>query len=260
MAGHDKDQVIELSREELYHLVWTTPATKLAKKFEISDVALSKVCKKHEIPKPALGYWARISAGQRVKKPPLPLPTEERGTIVFNVGANRVRRAEWVLPTLHQSEKSMAQTILLPTPEAKLHPIAEQVKTLLGKGVPDETGRTHIQVKDLPEILVSPSQAGRVAGVVHVLIEKALELGFELKEAEPIIHFAHKQDYLTLRIEEQIEEVEHPVTKEQKRKPSWTWNNKSKHLTGRFSFHLSMTYEYSKRSWTRNSSSRPLEV
>lgn len=47
---------IYLTREELYEAIWSTPASLLAKKYGISDVALGKICKRHQIPKPPRGY------------------------------------------------------------------------------------------------------------------------------------------------------------------------------------------------------------
>ena len=34
--------------------------------------ALHKICKKHDIPNPALGWWAKKAAGKAVKQIPLP--------------------------------------------------------------------------------------------------------------------------------------------------------------------------------------------
>ena len=39
------------TREEFYDLVWTKPLTHLAKDFRLSDVALHKICRKHDIPR-----------------------------------------------------------------------------------------------------------------------------------------------------------------------------------------------------------------
>jgi len=50
-----------LTRKQLYEKVWTTPMTRLAKEFGISDVALAKTCKKYDIPRPLRGYRARIA-------------------------------------------------------------------------------------------------------------------------------------------------------------------------------------------------------
>ncbi len=44
----------------------------LAKTFGLSDVDLAKVCKSHNIPRPPVGYWAKIEAGQMLTKPLLP--------------------------------------------------------------------------------------------------------------------------------------------------------------------------------------------
>ena len=55
---------IVLTRAELYEKVWTIPMRKLAKEFGISDVGLAKLCRRHEIPLPGRGYWARIQFGQ----------------------------------------------------------------------------------------------------------------------------------------------------------------------------------------------------
>ncbi|MGP1272743.1 MAG: hypothetical protein ACTS22_05375 [Phycisphaerales bacterium] len=61
-----------LTREELYEKVWQISAVQLAKQLGVSDVAIAKACKRHEIPKPPLGYWAKKAAGKSVLKPPLP--------------------------------------------------------------------------------------------------------------------------------------------------------------------------------------------
>lgn len=60
------------TREQFYELVWSKPMTHLAKEFAISDVALHKICKKHGIPNPPLGWWAKKAAGKKVKQMPLP--------------------------------------------------------------------------------------------------------------------------------------------------------------------------------------------
>src|SRR5262249_10776185 len=63
---------ILLTRETLYEEVWTKPTTKLAKELGISDVALGKICKKLNVPKPPPGMWRRVELGYRITKPALP--------------------------------------------------------------------------------------------------------------------------------------------------------------------------------------------
>ena len=54
-----------LSREALYIKVWETPTVKLAKEFGVSDVAIGKMCKRLDVPKPPLGYWRESKRGKK---------------------------------------------------------------------------------------------------------------------------------------------------------------------------------------------------
>jgi hypothetical protein len=46
----------ELSREELFALVWEKPAREVAKELGVSDVAIGKLCARLQVPKPPRGY------------------------------------------------------------------------------------------------------------------------------------------------------------------------------------------------------------
>jgi len=79
------------SREELYNLVWSKPMTHLAKEFALSDVALHKICRKHGIPTPPLGWWARKAAGKAVAQTPLPKAAAGAADKITIAGANLSR-------------------------------------------------------------------------------------------------------------------------------------------------------------------------
>src|SRR2546426_12020410 len=97
----------ELSREELYEKIWAAPTTQVAAEFGISDVALAKRCKKLNVPKPSLGYWAKVAAGQKPEKVPLPPTINE----VF----------------VQTAEKPLPQTLSLPETTNQLHPMAAEL-------------------------------------------------------------------------------------------------------------------------------------
>jgi hypothetical protein len=44
----------------------------VAKRYGVSDVALTKTCRKLHVPNPGLGYWAKKAHGHETEKPPLP--------------------------------------------------------------------------------------------------------------------------------------------------------------------------------------------
>jgi transglutaminase-like putative cysteine protease len=67
---------IRLTRAELYKKVWPTPMRTLAKEFGMSDVGLAKICRKHNIPVPPVGYWRRKETGYKVNRPRLPASKE----------------------------------------------------------------------------------------------------------------------------------------------------------------------------------------
>jgi hypothetical protein len=50
------NQPLHLTREQLYEKVWSQSVSSLAKEMGISDVGLAKICKRHNIPRPGLGY------------------------------------------------------------------------------------------------------------------------------------------------------------------------------------------------------------
>jgi hypothetical protein len=50
-------------RQRLYEEVWSEPTQRVAQRYGISDVALSKVCAQLQVPKPPRGYWAKKEAG-----------------------------------------------------------------------------------------------------------------------------------------------------------------------------------------------------
>ncbi|UWM85219.1 hypothetical protein [Rhizobium sp. SRDI969] len=70
----------KLSREELFALVWEKPTSEIAKELGLSDVAIGKLCTKLQVPKPPRGYWARMQAGQRPRRPALVAFREELDT------------------------------------------------------------------------------------------------------------------------------------------------------------------------------------
>jgi len=67
----------EMSREELFALVWERPTSEIAIELGVSDVAVGKLCQKMQVPKPPRGYWARVEAGQTPRRPALKAFREE---------------------------------------------------------------------------------------------------------------------------------------------------------------------------------------
>src|SRR5262245_53140685 len=78
-SGTNGDRITrrEISREELFVMVWERPTQEVAKELGVSDVAIGKLCTRLQIRKPPRGYWARVQSGQSPRRPPLAAFREE---------------------------------------------------------------------------------------------------------------------------------------------------------------------------------------
>ena len=65
---------IQITREDLYQMVWKEPITTLSKKYDISDNGIRKKCNELKIPMPNAGYWAKVKFG---KKLPSKMPLKD---------------------------------------------------------------------------------------------------------------------------------------------------------------------------------------
>ncbi len=62
----------ELTREELYELVWAEPMLKVAARYDVSSSYLARICSLLNVPRPERGYWAKLAVGKAPAKPALP--------------------------------------------------------------------------------------------------------------------------------------------------------------------------------------------
>lgn len=61
---------VTITREDLYKLVWEKSMVQVAADYGVSDVALAKLCKRLNVPRPYLGYWAKLQNGKKVRQTP----------------------------------------------------------------------------------------------------------------------------------------------------------------------------------------------
>jgi hypothetical protein len=113
----------EITRDELYRLVWSKPMIRLAEEFGLSDQGLSKICARHAIPKPPRGYWAKLEAGKKAELKPLPsCPKGISPTIRVTDNGQHQRRSRRSAKQVEVAAASIAK-IAIPTTFRNLHPI-----------------------------------------------------------------------------------------------------------------------------------------
>jgi hypothetical protein len=153
----------QVTRQELYDLVWSTPASRLALDFGVSDVAIAKRCKRLGVPRPTRGYWAKIEAGKKPRRLPLPPTADE----LFYETAS----------------KPVGTSKRLPAEDADLHPLATELLRAISNGSPDSQKRVRISQSTLPNATVSKALAERTAGAFMSSLAKQKPAAFRSARA-----------------------------------------------------------------------------
>lgn len=138
----------DLSREQIYDLVWTTPMASLAEQYHVTDVALKKRCRRLSIPTPGRGYWAKIAHGQTPKRMPLPATI---GTAQPQVPAS-AHHSQW------------------PKEVRGLCDRAQAFATELREGKPNYRKLQELQSKAFPHAQVSEACVDAAARLFHALL------------------------------------------------------------------------------------------
>lgn len=103
---------MEMTRVELYNLVWSKPITHLAKEFGLSDVGLRKICIKFGIPLPPRGYWARLQHGKRDPKTSLEFENHNPIVRLPDEGTAATREQMSLMRKLAKQEQEAIEPVL----------------------------------------------------------------------------------------------------------------------------------------------------
>jgi hypothetical protein len=132
-----------LTRQELYDLVWSEPVYKVAERYGISGVAFAKKCRNFGIPLPERGYWNRLQAGKKVRKTPLKpaaAGTSENVLIIQGAGPRPPKPPEPDLdPQIVKAiadERLDKNKITVPEHVIHLHPEAKKIADAFQFGRP----------------------------------------------------------------------------------------------------------------------------
>ena len=149
-----------LTRQQFYDLVWSKPMTHLAKEFGISDVALHKICRKHNIPNPPLGWWAKKAAGKKVRQTPLP-EAEADATQSITLADPELRNEPPGIAAAREQARIAASATPADSDLPRV-PIIERTLARLEKAKPSEVGISTVDGPGLIKCSVAPSSTYRL--------------------------------------------------------------------------------------------------
>jgi hypothetical protein len=183
---------ITLTREELYARVWSEPMAVLGPALGLSDVGLKKTCARLRIPTPPRGYWARVAAGQKVRKSPLPkLPPNAgagmRDATLRPSGRERQPAEPVTGPVADQArfEALPENRLVVPDVLTTPHRLVAKTVVALRKAKADEMGRLVASDKQILDVHVTLDSADRAMRVLNTLVCGLEARGFAVAIVTP---------------------------------------------------------------------------
>jgi hypothetical protein len=200
-------------------MVWDRPMTRLAAEFRLSDVALHKICRKHNIPTPPLGFWAKKAHGKPVRNTPLP---KERGAreIVIHEGAASDESA--AMAAARGKIRNVLEERQQDQGGAVRNPILGRTLAKLAKAKPDRTGIAKVEGKGLIKVAVRPESVERATQVLEALVSRAEAAGILLKVGDGSAVWFVEDETISFELVEAADRIEHvPTEAELKAVAKW---------------------------------------
>ncbi len=222
-------KVTNFTRREFYDLVWSKPMIKLADELGVSDVALIKICRKHDIVRPPQGHWNRVLAGRPVLQIPFSSKSndDDNDKVVFvNSPYNCLSDEALAIIRSAKAAVKIAQQqavdSIITLDNTELHPALERTAAVLRKSKPVRNGMIEARGEALIGITVTWGCAERTLSLLSNLAYHLERLGYALKAKQSALHVSSGVDSISISIEELVQYVPHVLTdKEQAKEENW---------------------------------------
>ena len=182
--------------------------TELAREYGVSDVALGKICARLRVPRPGVGHWAKIRAGKKVRRKPLPKLKKGEPDSYRITGVERY--------THPPGETASLPRIEVPGELTDPHPLVSRAKKSLQKAPKDEAKRLVPRTNRCLDVRVTPATLERALLLMNAIATECEKRGWKLDiEPRVVTHPAwhrredHKEEVRETRvlIEDQAIEV-----------------------------------------------------
>lgn len=208
------------SRREFYDLVWSKPMTHVAKELGVSDVALHKVCRKHGIPNPPAGWWAKKAAGKRADQ--IALPETKQGQSL-TIMIRSAPAGSWSAAATGFAQKIASAADGTARPAARRPSvIVRDTLAALRRTKPNAQGLVSISDPGHVRCCVAKGSIDRVANILPQLETIAGILGFHLTLDDRPTRFSNGAQTVTFEIMEGYSRKKHVMTrKEEAERAAW---------------------------------------
>ena len=207
-------------RETLYGEVWKESVSSVAKRYEMSDVALRKICIKLGVPIPPLGYWAKVAAGQQPRIPKLP-ENHKGKTRYVRIQYHDPEEAERNARTERLTAENPPAQVSAPVLKGSLdecHPAVRRTAKALKSLSRDGRGLLHSSGEDVFELSVSAANKERALLAIDALLTSAFAAGAKLVKATKPggrMHLELRDEHFRIQIGEPSERSQRDLTREE---------------------------------------------
>ncbi|MBO9695200.1 MAG: hypothetical protein J7499_03295 [Sphingopyxis sp.] len=226
VSNDDVKQNREISRQQIYDLVWQQPMIHVAKGLGLSDQGLAKLCKREQIPRPPQGHWNKLAAGKPVgPKPPLPAGAKGADVIVHR----RAGSSEPPATPKSQIDQFRAELPDIRVPErlTNPHPLVEERIAFRDEEVRE--GQTYYDHRSEKWQKVVPFDSAdrRLLRVLDAVC-KSLEARGAIVEKNQHGELTARsgQDVIAFQLRYRLKQVKVPITPD-----DWRWSFKGKNAT-----------------------------
>ena len=230
-----------LTRQELYKLVWKKPMSKLAVEFGLSDQGLEKICRRHNIPKPGLGYWAKLQHGKEPPTPELP-PNDKAELENIYFRSEKSNTSEEPLPLDYETDYTDILTKALsyqpPEKVTRYSEVISNYRKYVKGQYTNRYGFLEIgnrEFKDV-EIRLTKTTFQRGCFFLYIISDLFKSLGWALQQGTDkgyrggALVVTNKTDSLRIKLKERVKQVKHkPTAKELAEAKKWNYQTYDKH-------------------------------
>ena len=246
---------MELTRQQLFEKIWTTPATRLSEVLGLSGPGLAKVCARHDIPVPPRGYWARRAAGYTDARPALPVGPHAADEIIHF----RQRPAGAAAAATRQEDEfeQRPENRVVVRAGGPRHALVHLTATALRSSTPDQYGRLW-GGRGALDVRVSKTSVTRALGIVDAVVRAAVQRGHRVEVKDSKSLFIVDGENIEFGIDERSTQQMRTLTPKEKlelARGGYVFNRYSYVPTGELSFHLKNAY-WSRCKWSDRKKSK----
>jgi len=204
-----------ITRDDLFNQVWSNPMTKVANDYGLSDVGLKKICKRHKIPVPGRGYWAKVVHDKNVQVKTLSTqndPKLEKIAIYASAKSRLSPEVQQRIEEVTWRENQPENKINLSSSPNESHPVVLRMKKKLDSKKPDNNNLINSKAPDLISCSISVESKFRLFSFLNTFLFAMESRGHKIEAGKISVAININGERLPIKITEQTAQPLHGVS------------------------------------------------